>query len=107
MSMSFWSDLDKPGLNLSNVNACDLLRWLDYEPDYAGELSARDLAARCRRRLWPEARNVDAAVPQTESRGARGARFIECGREAGYLRDRTERLLAVAQAAGDGLVYYG
>ena len=77
------------------------------DPAPYGELDARDLAARCRRRLWPEARNVDPARPAVESHGRRGALFVDCGRDAGYLQDRTARLLAVAEAAGRGTVHYG
>ncbi|MFP2933133.1 hypothetical protein ACLESO_49895 [Pyxidicoccus sp. 3LG] len=43
-----------------------LLDWLGYTreavPALYGNLPARDLAARCLRRLWPESRNADAAV---------------------------------------------
>ncbi len=109
MSITFWSDgvEDDEGLNLSNANACDLLVWLGYEPDYAGELDAGDLAARCRRRLWPEARNLDPARPTVETGGDGRVRMVECGRPEGYLRQRTAQLLALADRARGGRVLYG
>ncbi len=89
-------------INLANANAADLLEWLGYprEPLY-GSLDARELAARCRRRLWPEARNVDPALPSHVE-----GRFIFCGRRPAYLRERTAELLAIAERAGD-LVDFG
>jgi len=61
-----------------------LLEWLGLgRPDF-GAIPARDLAPRCRRRLWPLERNAHA-----------------------LLRARTGELLAVAEAAGDGTVLFG
>ena len=46
-------DLDR-AMNLSNRNAADLLAWLGLATDdLYGQMPARELAARCRRRLWP------------------------------------------------------
>jgi hypothetical protein len=107
MSMTFRANGEGAEMNLSNVNACDLLRWLAYDPVPEGaDLTARDLAARCRRRLWPEARNFDPAVGAITTRSVTGARLVECGRREGYLRERTEQLLRLADAAGDGVVSY-
>jgi hypothetical protein len=48
-------------LNLANRNAADLLAWLGLpSAELYGSLPGRELAALCRRRLWPEKRNVDA-----------------------------------------------
>ncbi len=104
MSITFWTtnDDEAGGLNLSNVNACDLLRWLGYSPEPSGELAARDLAARCRRRLWPDAWNDDPAIPAHAE-----GRFVTVGRAPGYLRERTGHLLAIAERAGDGAVLFG
>jgi hypothetical protein len=66
-----------------------------------GTLRARDLAARCRRRLWPEPRNIDPAIPSSVD-----GIMIEAGRPAGYLRDRTARLLAIAEDAPEGVVRF-
>jgi len=112
-----WSeDLEFPcegcrlAVNLSNSNAYDLLRWLELTPDACGEVCARELAARCRRRLWDEVRNHDPAVSASDQRkqlgggGRSGARLFTFGRDAGYLRDRTTQLLEIAEAAGDGWV---
>ncbi len=102
MSITFWTRHESEGLNLSNVNACALLRWLGYPPEPAGELAARDLAARCRRRLWPDAWNDDPGIPPRVEGHA-----ITAGRAPGYLRERTGHLLAIAERAGDGAVLFG
>lgn len=84
-------------MNLTNVNAVDLLVWLGYDGDPYGELDASDLAARCRRRLWPEQRNVDAGrAHQVIERTNGGGAFI-CGRPAGRLQEYAERLLRIAE----------
>jgi hypothetical protein len=90
-------------LNLNNRNGDDLLRWLGYTPMYHDELPARELAARCRRRLWNEPHNDDAALPAVDEDGGR---LIFCGRAAGYLRERTADLLRLAERAGDGFIKY-
>ncbi len=79
MSIGFWTRDESAGLNLSNVNACELLR-----------------------RLWPELRNTDPAIPGSVHGGT-----IDAGRPAGYLRDRTARLLAIAEDAPEGIVQFG
>jgi hypothetical protein len=48
-------------INLSNQNAADFLAWLGLPTrDLVGELPGRELAALCRRRLWPEPGNLCA-----------------------------------------------
>ncbi|WNZ66213.1 hypothetical protein QEG98_42095 (plasmid) [Myxococcus sp. MxC21-1] len=110
MSVSFFVSGDADELNVSNSNARDLLSWLGYHQaaagDLYGELPARDLAARCRRRLWPEVRNLDPAIAPVVERLPGEPLFFQCGRPEGYLRDRTEQLLALAERAGDGVVHY-
>jgi hypothetical protein len=109
MSMTFSLEhMDGPTMNLSNVNAVDLLLWLGYrrhEMDTNGiRLRAGDLAARCRRRLWPEARNVDPGHSAGVDSAPGRATLIDCGRPAGYLKERTAQLLELAELAGDGHV---
>jgi hypothetical protein len=98
-------------INLCNPNALDLLQWLGLPIDSYGQAPARDLAARCRRRLWDEPRNRDGALSGEERASASGLagddRVVVSGRRAGYLRDQTGRLLAVAEVAGEGLVCWG
>ena len=99
----------KREMHLCNTRALELLAWIGLPAEIYGLHSARDLAARCRRRLWDEERNQDPGTSGEAERAALGlsrggARAIVFGREAGYLRDRTERLLSVAEEAGDGWV---
>jgi len=99
----------KGELNLCSTRASELLTWIGLRAEQCGHHSARDLAARCRRRLWDEERNHDPALSGEAQREALGlpqggARAIMFGRDAGYLRDRTAQLLSVAELAGDGWV---
>lgn len=94
---------DHLSLNLNNRNAADLLAWLGLPAiDLWGEVPATDLAARCRRRLWPEPRNHDPGLPDGED-----GRVFTCGRPPGYLRERTQQLLELCELAGDGVITYG
>src|SRR5262249_40429784 len=96
-------DLEDSWINLANQNAADLLAWLGLPADELfGQIPARELAALCRRRLWPEARNADPEVPDVD----RG-RFYRFGRRAGYLRQRTMGLLHLAELADDGVISWG
>lgn len=71
-------------LEIPRTEGLALLEWLGLgRPDF-GAIAARELAPRCRRRLWSVARNADAA-----------------------LRLRTTELLAVAETAGEGMVLFG
>lgn len=80
-------------LQLDAALAQELLEWLGYGPERFGSMPASDLAARCRRRLWPMPRNMDPA---------------KNGRPEGTLRDLTERLLRMAaQASAEDDVMFG
>lgn len=79
-------------VNVSNVNASDLLEYLGLESAPCGHIEASKLAALCRARLAMV--NVEEARP-TVKRG----RVIECGRDAGYLHNKTRALLVVAMLA--------
>lgn len=65
--------------------ALELLAWVGLPRESFGAHDARDVAARCRRRLWPIPRNHDGS---------------------GLLRHRTQMLLVLAEAAGDGWVLF-
>lgn len=93
------AERDAWSLHLSNRNAYDLAAWLGVPEDerLCGDLPAKELAARCRRRLWPEARNLDTAIPTTVDAEPGHATVIDVGRGDGYLRRRTEQLLALAE----------
>ena len=109
MSVTFFvEDHEELEFTVANSSARDILEWLGLPAEeLVGAVPARDLTARCRRRLWDEPRNFDPGKPSIETTGILGARLIECGRESGYLRQRTEQLLALAEAAGDGSVAFG
>lgn len=71
-------------LDVPREEGLALLDWLGLgRPDF-GAIPARELAPRCRRRLWDIERNAHA-----------------------LLRARTGELLAVAEAAGEGMVLFG
>ncbi|MDB4935416.1 MAG: hypothetical protein JWP87_2388 [Labilithrix sp.] len=71
-------------LDVPRDEGLDLLDWLGLgRPDF-GAIPARELAPRCRRRLWDVPRNAQPS-----------------------LRTRTGELLAVAEAAGEGMVMFG
>ena len=99
-------------VNLANGNALELLSWLGVANiDYCGAVGARELAAHCRRRLWDESRNHDPAQSGQERAELLGVelspRVIICDRRPGYLREQTERILAIAEKAGDHSVSWG
>ncbi len=71
-------------LDLPRSEGLDLLDWLGLGRPEFGAIAARDLAPRCRRRLWNIERN-----------------------EHPTLRARTAELLVVAELAGDGMVLFG
>ncbi len=95
-------------INLANGNALDLMRWLDVEADYCGTVDARELAAKCRRRLWNESRNHDPAMTGEQFAERLGVeqspRLIICDRRPDYLREQTERMLALAEKAGENSI---
>ena len=93
---------DGEGMNLANDNARSLLEWLGYagSPWDIGRLPAADVAARCRRRLWPEGRNHDQGAPGSDTKLPGKPRVIDFGRREGYLEEKTAALLALATEAG-------
>jgi hypothetical protein len=95
-------------VNLSGVNTRDLLAWLGMPTNEAlcGEMPAVEVAAKCRRRLWPEQRNQDPAVPRLESHTPGKCRVVYLGRREGYLREKTEALLALCELSKDGTIYW-
>lgn len=94
-------------LNISNTNAGDFFRWLDLEVADYGEIPARELAAILRRRLWPERRERDDHGREGSiDIHHNGLTFIEGSREPGRLARYAERLLALAEYAGDGTIYW-
>lgn len=87
-------------LQLSAANASDLLRWLGLDDLGFGYVDASDLRARCTRRLWPIPRNFDPALPERRETSLKpNVHLVIPGREAGYLRARTEDLLKLAERA--------
>lgn len=109
MSVTFWTAKNDLGINLSNVNADDLMRFVGLTPDWAGSIKARELLVLTGRALIREAGTVDPGYPRTETRGPNGCRMIECERRPGYLIGRTRELheMALAVAESDGEVHWG
>jgi hypothetical protein len=95
-------------LNIANDNARDFLRWLGLpDSDLCGDMPARQLAALLRRRLWPERRNdSDLGRPSSIDRRPGKVTIIDCGREPGRLATYAERLLALAEFAGDRTIFW-
>lgn len=113
MSITFSGNSSDPEdsfsyVNVSNDNAKDLLEWIGVSsPDFCGELPATDVAAKCRRRLWPEPRNFDDERLGVVHEGSDGSvRAVECRRRAGYLRDKTVALLALCERLGPATLYW-
>lgn len=104
----FSCDVCDHEINMANDSALDLLRWLGLTVDYCGDVPAKELAPILRRRLWDESRNHDAAIPGEVSGGpgTGQCQFVDCGRAAGYLRQRCEQLLATCERAGDRLIVW-
>jgi hypothetical protein len=94
-------------INMANMNAMEFMAWVDLAVDYGGQVSAKELAARCRRRLWDEARNHDPMREGSEYKFPGGPMIIECERRPDYLRSQTERMLKVCEKAGDNLIAWG
>jgi hypothetical protein len=89
---------DQWSMNLSNSNAADLCEWLGAPfEEYSGELPATELAALCRRRLWPEPRNQGVEVPARVESVPGRATIVTCAREADYLPRRTRQLLDLCE----------
>ncbi len=90
-------------LNLSNVNAMDLLRWLGVlAPGEHGRIHSAELSALCRRRLWPEKRNEDPGREASEE-----GRVIDCGRREGYLPEKAQALLKLCERANGRRILWG
>jgi hypothetical protein len=101
-------------LNMSNTNAADLLRWIGLDDDLwsSRRYRASSIAPLCRRRLWDIPRNHDPELPGFEEPATPGSRkVVYCGRQAGYLRERTDHLLKVCEHAmeldPDAEIYWG
>jgi hypothetical protein len=78
---------------LGRDDALDLLHWLGLDRPEFGAVRRSELAALCRRRLWPMPRNVDPAVPNR--------------RAAGALRAAAAEMLAFVERAKDSHVTFG
>jgi hypothetical protein len=85
-----------PILEVAREDGLDLLAWLGLGRGEFGAVEGRILLPLCRRRLWPELRNVDPA----RSTGARS-------RAAGTLRRLTGELASAIDSSPDGLVHFG
>lgn len=94
-------------LNITNANAGDFFRWLGLEFSECGEIPARELAALLRRRLWPSNRQRgDHGREGSVDARPNGLILIDGAREPGRLAQYAERLLALAEHAGDGTIIW-
>lgn len=94
---------DGPEVNMANGNAAYMAGLLGIERDedgcLFGEMDAEDFLGRV---VLARGLSVgDPGVPQTETRGERGALFIDCGRHEGYADQRLIDLEEVAHYAVD------
>jgi hypothetical protein len=88
-------------VNMANINALDFMRWVGLDVDHSGHILASELAPKLRRRLWDVERNHDEGIAATSE-----GRVHSMGRRPGYLRERTEQVLALCERAGDRLVVW-
>ena len=95
-------------VELSEDDCTDLLRWLGLDGATYGFVTVGELAARCRRRLWPMARNYDPALHERRKVDSNGSVRMEArNRPAGFLRSYTEALLRLTQrATPNGQILY-
>lgn len=89
---------DEYSVSMCNANAADVVEALGYDrSDYCdGEADPEDLIGRC---LIAEALAPDPELPSYEQVGAKGARLIDSGREAGYVRARCAEIRVLAEKA--------
>ncbi len=89
-----------PEVNVSNTNARELftvLGMLEESFDYScGSMVASDFLGRI---LMALAVNQEVGVPVTESFSPSGVRFVDCGREDGYVEAKLIVLQEVAEQA--------
>jgi len=79
-------------INMSNTNACDVMRFLGIDPEPYGVIRASDLAERCREAIA----HPERARPRF---GVITARVVQIGRDADYLTEKAKALLVVALLA--------
>ena len=97
MSISFYpTNTNLDGLNVSNANGMSILNALGIEPDYCGSIDPSDLKGRCLEALVLA---DDSGFPSQTTIGANGATMVDCGRREGYLADRLQTLIEVADQA--------
>lgn len=89
---------DAPEMNVSNGNAMDVLMALGFDAEaYCGSEDSETFHARV---LVALAENrIDAGLPTFTDGGNGSATIVHCGREAGYVTDKLERLLVIAEFA--------
>jgi hypothetical protein len=98
-------------LNVHNANGAELIRALQIgSPEEPwGSIRGGELAAACRRVLADHNFDVEDRIPGGAiPPGVRGARVIQIPRPAGRLREHIQKLLHMAELAGDlGRVVWG
>lgn len=90
------------GSELNLTSAAELMHALGLSPEPCGSIRARELRTACDRLLSGNALARDDQAGQFgEASTGNGARWIRFARRAGYLREKTTELRALADRAGD------
>lgn len=97
-------------LNLANGNAREVLNLLGLDDPYlCGDVRARDLKAKCLSVLGGmKDGSADPGYVDVVEATSGCATVIHCGRRPGYLTEKLNLLLAMADRAGDiGVITWG
>lgn len=93
-------DFVREGINVNDSNGAAILRALNLNPSDDGGLAPMAIDAftdRCTAALRNFMRQPDPGAPWVEFDGAKGARFVDCGRDGSYLPERISQLSRMAR----------
>jgi hypothetical protein len=102
--VDFVRDLD---IEMSNGKARMVLNALGLDTDDLwGRMDRVQFANLCTSWLQQHIGKRSAKIEVSETRGARGATFIDCGVPEGYINQRIHQLSEAARTANDGNIIY-
>lgn len=113
MSVTFWVRELEPvpdgeEINMANGNARRVMEHLGLGDELCGSIPGPELAVKCRRKLLRIVGSpLDPAIPDEVFKTPGRATMVFCGVPEGYLHERTEQLLKLAEQAGDRVVVWG